>query len=98
MFVARINSQEREKTRIDRRRIQFVDMYSPGELSAATQGRLIESHRQAGLVSAAYDFTVTPEGKEVFLDCSPGGQWLWIQDSLKVPISEAMASALGSSS
>lgn len=34
----------------------------------------------------AFDFTVTPEGEWVFLECDPAGQWLWLQDEVGVEI------------
>ena len=39
----------------------------------------------------AYDFILTPGGKYVFLEVNPSGQWLWLEDSLELPISKAIA-------
>lgn len=47
-----------------------------------------------GLRFAALDFLVTPEGKWVFLEINPNGQWAWIQEESGLPITGAIADAL----
>lgn len=41
-----------------------------------------------------FDFIITPEDEIVFLECNPNGQWGWIEDKCKVPMSEAMVDCL----
>lgn len=94
VLVARIDSQAHAATRIDWRRSQGCDMYSIGEMSPAGSERLLEFHRRAGLTFAAYDLIVTPDGDEVFLECNPGGQWLWLENELGLDISGALAEIL----
>lgn len=47
-----------------------------------------------GLEFGAFDFTVTPRGDWVFLECNPSGQWLWLQEHAGLPIAAAMAELL----
>ena len=42
----------------------------------------------------AFDFIETPEGEIVFLECNPNGQYGWLEESLGLPISAAIASEL----
>ena len=96
IFPAKISSQEVENTRIDWRRDQKRDMYSVVNLAAQDKARLLKLHRRFGLVYAAYDFAVDINGQLIFLECNPGGQWLWIEHALGLPISQAVAAALSS--
>jgi glutathione synthase/RimK-type ligase-like ATP-grasp enzyme len=94
VFVAEIDSQSAAPTRIDWRRDQMRAMYSVGRLTDETRRRLLKFHRRAGLIYAAYDFVVDHQGREVFLECNPGGQWLWLEERLGLPIGRALAEAL----
>jgi glutathione synthase/RimK-type ligase-like ATP-grasp enzyme len=42
----------------------------------------------------AFDFIETPDNKMVYLEVNTAGQFAWIEDSLKLPISEAIAEEL----
>ena len=37
---------------------------------------------------------VTPDGEYIFLEINPAGQWLWIEELTKLPITEALADLL----
>jgi hypothetical protein len=45
---------------------------------------------------AAMDFAVRPDGRWVFLDLNPNGQWGWIEHETGLPICAALADALSS--
>jgi glutathione synthase/RimK-type ligase-like ATP-grasp enzyme len=47
------------------------------------------------LTFGAIDLIETPEGEYVFLEVNPNGQWLWLDDMLKLGISDAVADWLG---
>jgi len=47
-----------------------------------------------GLTFAAFDFVVTDEGRWVFLECNPAGQWGWLAEELDLPIAAAIADEL----
>jgi ATP-grasp ribosomal peptide maturase len=49
---------------------------------------------ELGLHFGALDFAVTPEGRWVFFEVNPNGQWHWIAVKAGVPLVEAMADAL----
>lgn len=94
VFTARINSQQQKETEVDWRKNQFLEIYTPWELTKDTQRKLLKFHTTCGLIYAAYDFIVTDKGEEIFLECNPGGQWLWVEEATGFPISEALARSL----
>jgi hypothetical protein len=94
LFVVRINSQKRSDTAIDWRRNPDPELYEIGSLSVATQEKLLQFHNRLGLIYAAYDFIVDLDGNEVFLECNPSGQWLWLENVLGLEISQMVADEL----
>ena len=50
--------------------------------------------RNLNLNFGCFDFIVTPEDKYIFLECNPNGQWGWIEDECKIPMSEALIDCL----
>lgn len=63
----------------------------PPEHIVASMSRYL---RAFGLTFGAFDFTVTPQGDWVFLECNPSGQWLWLQEQAGLPIAAALAEFL----
>ncbi len=49
--------------------------------------------RSYGLMFAAFDFALTPNGDWVFLECNPNGQWAWIPEQEPV-VADALADLL----
>ena len=74
----------------------FSDAHSiffPWQISEDLKERLLEFHRKAGLGFGAYDFL--ERGDDViFLECNPGGAWLWLEQSLGLKVSEQVAKCL----
>jgi hypothetical protein len=50
---------------------------------------------QSGLRFGVFDFIEQPDGRIVFLEMNPNGQYIWLEDMLGLPISQAVASELG---
>lgn len=94
VYAVRINSQQSHETSLDWRRNQFQDMYEVANLNKELNTKLLEFHSRAGLRFGAYDLIVHEEGDPVFLECNPGGQWLWLELKLGLRISEALARLL----
>lgn len=49
---------------------------------------------ELGLVYGAFDFVITPEGRWVFLEVNPGGQYCWLEDVADVPLTATLADLL----
>jgi glutathione synthase/RimK-type ligase-like ATP-grasp enzyme len=78
-FAAEIDSQPREETRIDWRLAGGTDIYRPGNLPAEIRERCMAYVKSYGLNFSAMDLILTPDGRYVFLENNPNGQWLWVE-------------------
>jgi len=95
VFAAEIHSQMNARTKDDWRKYDFEHTphkihHLPRDVKASCLGLLAHY----GLHFGAIDMIVTPEGKYVFLEINPNGQWLWIERLTGMPISEAIADML----
>jgi hypothetical protein len=97
VFAAEIHSQKSNRTRIDWRR------YDPGHtphyphtLPDDIRRSCVELVRQLGLCYGAIDMVLTPDGRYVFLEINPNGQFLWIEQLTGMPISDAICDLLAS--
>ena len=66
----------------------------PGELVE----QLLNFHKVTGLRYSAFDFIKSPDGRYVFLETNPSGQWLWLENITGIPITREIAVALCSDS
>lgn len=57
-----------------------------------TRVRALVQH--LGLQFGALDFVITPDGRYVFLEINPNGQWAWLEHTLGAPISSALVDLL----
>ena len=69
--------------------------YEPHDLPADIGAALLEVVRGFGLRFCSADLVLTPDGRYVFLDLNPNGQWLWLEIEAGLPLSAAMADLLG---
>ncbi len=76
--------------RADYRALSYAAIQPP----AALEDALLAFMHQMGLAYAAVDFVVTPEGRWVFLEANPGGQYGWLEAHTGLPISAALADLL----
>jgi glutathione synthase/RimK-type ligase-like ATP-grasp enzyme len=93
MFAAAIYSQE-TSYRFDFRIDMNAARVEPFELPDETCGGLLRLMRRLGLQYGAIDLRRTPDGGIVFLEINPAGQWLFIEDRTRQPITTAMAHLL----
>ena len=95
VFCVKIDSQKYSDTSVDWRKNQFLPMYEEWKLSRETESMLLKLHHLSGLKYGAYDFIVEKKtGKEIFLECNPGGQWLWLENRLGIPITDSIVKLL----
>jgi len=92
IFACCIDSQANKHTNIDwRKKDTLLLTHSEYNLSEDIKNKLRHFMKIFNLVYGAFDFIITPEGKLIFLEVNPSGQWLWIERLIKLPISEAIA-------
>lgn len=95
IFSAKIYSQEFEDTRIDWRKGENANLrYEPIDLGPTLNEACINLTRFLGLQFGALDFILDSEGRYLFLEINPNGQWGWIQYRLKYDISGTIANLL----
>src|SRR6185312_12158775 len=97
VFAAEIHSQHSNHTRHDWRRYdRYATPYFRHELPGALQRRCIALVERMGLCYGAIDMVLTPDGRYVFLEINPNGQYLWIEQATGLPISDAICDLLTS--
>jgi hypothetical protein len=95
VFAAEIHSQEHKKTRIDWRGQYTGVRYAKAQLPAEVVERCLALVRSYNLNYGAMDFVLTPDGRYVFLENNPNGQFRFVE--LLVPelrLTAALASCL----
>lgn len=95
IFAAAIDSQKGEG-KVDFRMDYSVPM-SVHKLPGAVQDGILKLMNKLGLVFGAFDFCLDEQNNHYFLEVNPAGQWLWMEDSLGLPISAELARLLTAS-
>lgn len=95
LFVAEIHSQVHETTRHDWRHYEVEIPYKKGTLPADMAQSCYDLVKSYGLNYGAIDLILTPDGRYVFLEINPNGQWLWVQHLVpELKMKEALAARL----
>jgi len=96
VFTASIDSASNELAREDWRRQgnTMVGEWRPFELDTELRGRVLALMDALGLNYGAIDFVVTPEGRTVFLEINPVGEFFWLERAPGLPLSDAIADVL----
>lgn len=94
-FAAAIDSQSDPAASVDWRRTNNPHLpHRPVTLPVNLTDVLHRLMNALGLTFGAIDMIQTPDGRFVFLEVNPSGQWLWIDDMLDLGISDAVAAWL----
>jgi glutathione synthase/RimK-type ligase-like ATP-grasp enzyme len=95
IFSAKIFSQEFEETRIDWRKGEHVNLqYEAVDLGPKMNEACVSLTKFLGLQFGALDFILDSDGRYIFLEINPNGQWGWIQYRLNYHISGTIANLL----
>lgn len=89
-FAAAIYSQE-TSYKVDYRIDINAARVEPFELPQKVTDHLNAMMERLGLVYGAIDLRLTPDGRYVFLEINPAGQWLFIEERTTQPITETFA-------
>jgi len=90
VFAARINSQNFPEGILDWRKIpDEPGLWEAFSLDQATENRCKALLERFGLHFGAIDLAITPEGRNVFFEINPNGQWAWLEIEAGLPMSEA---------
>lgn len=92
LFAVSIDSQSDPNAVIDWRKTENPLLpHAPIELPEPLQRSLLELMSRLSLTYGAIDLVLTPDGRYVFLEINPNGQWLWIDEMLSLGISRSIA-------
>lgn len=95
VFACAIHSQQSEKTKDDWRHYDFERVkHESYQLPVEIEQKLLVFMKKCHLSFGAVDMILTPEGKYVFLEVNPSGQFGWIEKLTGMPISRAIAETL----
>jgi hypothetical protein len=92
IFAAAIDSQK-AAYRVDFRMDMNVAI-TPTRLAPETEAGIRTLMQALDLTYGAIDFRRRSNGEEVFLEINPAGQWLFVEDQTRQPISKAVADCL----
>lgn len=96
VFACEIHSQATERTRTDWRRYDLPNTpHRVHTLDSRVEAQCLALTEGFGLVFAAIDLIIKPDGTVVFLELNPNGQWGWIEELTGLPIAAAIAGLLG---
>lgn len=95
VFAAEIRSQNTPGAEHDWRRVPASEVeHLPHDLPFHIADRCIRLERRFGLNFGAIDLIRTPDGRYVFLEINPNGQWLWVETLTGLPISDSLTRLL----
>ena len=91
VFPCEIHSQATNRTRVDWRRYNLNRTpHHVHPLPADVAAQCVAIVARLGLSYGAMDLVLTPDGRYVFLEVNPMGQYLWIERITGMPITEAI--------
>lgn len=92
LFPCEIHSQKSERTKHDWRRYDFKNVeHRSSKLPQEVEVKVLRFMKSVNLAFGAMDLIRTPDGRYVFLEVNPAGQWHWVEIITKMPISEAIS-------
>ena len=96
VFAASIDSQSLQRAKIDWRREgqQLVDQWNKYDLPGEVEAKLLHLMDRLDLNYGAIDILVTPDGRHVFLEINPVGEFFWLELHPGFAISDAIADVL----
>jgi len=95
VFPVALDSQSSDISRHDWRRDNGSGVkYLPFSLPDGIAGRCLRFMDYFGIRFSAFDFILTPDGRCVFLENNPNGQWAWLDLELGNGMIDTMATFL----
>lgn len=94
IFSVRIDSQTNRAAQLDWRKALHDVGYQAMQLPEEIEAKILAFMRAFELFYGAFDFIVTPDGRYVFLEINPSGQYMWLECATDLGITSALADAL----
>lgn len=84
VYAVRIDTKNKIDWRMDYSNHRYSLIDCPKDIIRKCYQMMLDFN----LVFGAFDFVVTPENEWIFLEINPNGQWLWLEQSLGLDISQ----------
>ncbi|MBW4569289.1 MAG: MvdD family ATP-grasp ribosomal peptide maturase [Tolypothrix carrinoi HA7290-LM1] len=96
VFTAAVDSQKLQLSRYDWRRqgIALLNAWQPYDLPQDIENKLLQLMAYFNLNYGAIDIILTPDGRHIFLEINPVGEFFWLEHCPGFPISQAIAEVL----
>jgi MvdD family ATP-grasp ribosomal peptide maturase len=96
VFTAAVDSKLMDRARNDWRREgrALMASWKPHDLPKDVEQKLLRLMDAFGLNYGAVDFVVTPDGRHVFLEINPAGEFFWLERDPGFPVSQAIADVM----
>jgi putative peptide maturation system protein len=95
VFPVELDTQRTNHTRYDWRRGDYHRArFTIHNLPQDIERRCVELVERLGLRFGAIDLILTPDGRYVFLEINPNGEWLWMERTTGLPIAAAVSNLL----
>ncbi|XXX74935.1 MvdD family ATP-grasp ribosomal peptide maturase [Sorangium sp. So ce134] len=96
VFAASIDPEAAPGAEVDWRRqgLELIDAWRKDALPPEVETGVLRLMDQLGLNYGALDILRTPDGRYVFLEVNPVGEFFWLERTPGLPISEALAEVL----
>jgi hypothetical protein len=92
VLTAAIHSQGNHRTRHDWRHEDLRHTrYARHSLPTGIEALCLRLVERMGLSFGTIDLVLTPDGRYVFLEINPSGQWRWVEIMTGLPISDSIA-------
>ncbi|MEX1366864.1 MAG: MvdC/MvdD family ATP grasp protein [Nannocystaceae bacterium] len=94
-FAGAIDATRSDAGQVDWRKAAPAQVgWRPGVLPDEVADRLLALVSALDLVYGAVDLIVTPQGRHVFLEVNPAGEWGMLERDIGLPVAAALADAL----
>ncbi|MEH2361978.1 MvdD family ATP-grasp ribosomal peptide maturase [Nostoc sp.] len=96
VFTAAVDSQALDKARYDWRKqgVALLEAWESYTLPQDVEEKLLKLMAEFGLNYGAIDIILTPDGRHIFLEVNPVGEFFWLEQCPGLPISQAIAQVL----
>jgi glutathione synthase/RimK-type ligase-like ATP-grasp enzyme len=96
VMAASIDSQSSERAAHDWRRdgLRMIQDWRPYQLPREVEEKVLRLMDYFVLNYGAIDIIVTPDGRHVFLEINPAGEFFWLERCPGLPVSDAIADVL----
>lgn len=94
IFSALIHSQDSDESKVDWRKSQTGLQHNNHILPKDITDKCLRLVESLSLNFGAIDFVLDKDGKYIFLEINPNGQWAWIERLLGLDISDAITNVL----